>query len=65
VPTRDILNDRGMMCDGVIDIPGIRAAVEAAGFNGYCEIEIFSNDWWEKPIDEVIGTCIARHRTAV
>jgi sugar phosphate isomerase/epimerase len=65
VPTRDILNDRGMMGDGVIDIPAIRAAVEAQGFGGYCEIEIFSNDWWEKPMDEVIATCIARYRTAV
>jgi sugar phosphate isomerase/epimerase len=65
VPTRDILNDRGMMGDGVIDIPAIRAAVEAQGFGGYCEIEIFSNDWWENPMDEVIATCIARHKTAV
>jgi sugar phosphate isomerase/epimerase len=65
VPTRDILNDRGMMGDGVIDIPTIRAAVEAQGFGGYCEIEIFSNDWWAKPMDEVIATCIARHKTEV
>jgi sugar phosphate isomerase/epimerase len=65
VPTRDILNDRGMMGDGVIDIPAIRAAVEAEGFNGYSEIEIFSNDWWQKPMDEVIATCIARHKSAV
>jgi sugar phosphate isomerase/epimerase len=65
VPTRDILNDRGMMGDGLIDIPAIRAAVEAQGFGGYCEIEIFSNDWWENPMDEVIATCIARHKTAV
>jgi len=27
VPTTDMLNDRGMMGDGVIDIPRIRAAV--------------------------------------
>jgi sugar phosphate isomerase/epimerase len=65
VPTRDILNDRGMMGDGVIDIPAIRAAVEAQGFGGYCEIEIFSNDWWENPMDDVLATCIARHKTAV
>ena len=43
VPTRDILNDRGMMGDGVIDIKSVRAAVEAQGFAGYSEIEIFSN----------------------
>jgi sugar phosphate isomerase/epimerase len=65
VPTRDILNDRGMMGDGVIDIKSLRAAVEAQGYAGYCEIEIFSNDWWARPMDEVLQTCIARHRTVV
>ena len=65
VPTRDILNDRGMMGDGVIDLRSLRRAVEAAGFAGYAEIEIFSNDWWEKPIGEVLQTCIARHGAVV
>ncbi len=65
VPTKDILNDRGMMGDGVIDIKSVRAAVEAQGFAGYSEIEIFSNDWWAKPMDEVLRTCIERHQTVV
>jgi sugar phosphate isomerase/epimerase len=65
VPTRDILNDRGMMGDGVIDIRWVRRAVEAQGFAGYSEIEIFSNDWWAKPMDDVLRTCIARHRSVV
>ncbi len=65
VPTTDILNDRGMMGDGVIDIKSVRRAVEAQGFAGYSEIEIFSNDWWEEPMDEVLQTCIARHRSVV
>jgi sugar phosphate isomerase/epimerase len=65
VPTRDILNDRGMMGDGVIDIRSMRAAVEAQGYDGYCEIEIFSDAWWEKPVDDVLRTCIARHRSVV
>jgi sugar phosphate isomerase/epimerase len=65
VPTKDILNDRGMMGDGVIDIKRLRGAVEAAGFAGYSEIEIFSNDWWGKPMDEVVKTCIERHKTVV
>jgi sugar phosphate isomerase/epimerase len=65
VPTRDILNDRGMMGDGVIEIKRLRAAVEAQGFAGYSEIEIFSNDWWQRPMDEVLRTCIERHRSAV
>jgi sugar phosphate isomerase/epimerase len=65
VPTKDILNDRGMIGDGVIDIKSLRAAVEAQGFAGYSEIEIFSNDWWSRPMDEVLRTCIERHRTVV
>jgi len=65
VPTRDILNDRGMMGDGVIELRSIRSAVEAQGFAGYSEIEIFSTDWSEKPMDEVLRTCIERHRSVM
>ncbi|MBV8790509.1 MAG: sugar phosphate isomerase/epimerase [Pseudolabrys sp.] len=65
VPTTDMLNDRGMMGDGVIDIPRIRDAVEAQGFAGYVEVEIFSNRWWERPMDEVIRTCIERLHSVV
>jgi sugar phosphate isomerase/epimerase len=65
VPTTDILNDRGMMGDGVIDIKLVRSAVEAQGFSGYSEVEIFSNGWWGKPMDLVLRTCIERHRSVV
>jgi len=65
VPTKDILNDRGMMGDGVIDIKSLRQAVEAQGFAGYSEIEIFSEAWWGKPMDDVLRTCIERHRSVV
>jgi sugar phosphate isomerase/epimerase len=66
VPTRDLLTDRGMMGDGVIEIRKIRQAVEAQGFDGFSEVEIFSElDWWQRPMDEVIETCIARHRSVV
>jgi sugar phosphate isomerase/epimerase len=65
-PTTDLLNDRGMMGDGVIDIPRIRGWVEAQGFTGYSEVEIFSTgNWWQRPHGAVLDTCIARHRTAV
>jgi sugar phosphate isomerase/epimerase len=64
-PTRDLLNDRGMMGDGVIEIRKARAWMEAAGYAGHAEVEIFSNDWWSRPGDEVLDTCIARHRSAV
>ena len=62
-PTRDMLNDRGMMGDGVIDIPRIRGWMEANGFAGYSEVEIFSiANWWQRETGEVLRTCIERHR---
>jgi sugar phosphate isomerase/epimerase len=42
----DMLNDRGIMGEGVIDIPQIRSWVNASGFSGYEEVEIFSNKYW-------------------
>ena len=61
VPTRDLLNDRGMMGDGVIDLPRIRGWVEAAGYTGFQEVEIFSElDWWKRDPDEVLRTCKER-----
>jgi len=62
VPTRDLLLDRGMMGDGVIDLPLIRSWMEAAGYDGAHEVEIFSaNDWWKRDPDEVLATCKVRH----
>ncbi|MGO4125027.1 sugar phosphate isomerase/epimerase family protein [Inquilinus sp. YAF38] len=62
VPTTDLLLDRGMMGDGVIDLRGIRAAIEAAGFSGPQEVEIFSaENWWKRPGDEVLRTCVERY----
>ncbi|MCF6333994.1 MAG: sugar phosphate isomerase/epimerase [Draconibacterium sp.] len=46
VPTTDFLNDRGLMGDGCINISEIRGWVEEAGFNGYNEVEIFSDKYW-------------------
>ena len=61
-PTTDLLNDRGMMGDGVIDLPRIRGWVEDAGYSGFHEVEIFSEDWWKRDPDEVLATCRERHR---
>jgi sugar phosphate isomerase/epimerase len=65
VPTTDLLNDRGMPGDGIIDIPRIRGWVEAQGFDGFCELEIFSNRWRAQPLDTVLATAIERHKVAV
>ena len=64
VPTRDLLLDRGMMGDGVIDLKRFRADIELAGFLGPQEVEIFSaRDWWTRPGEEVLATCVERFRT--
>ncbi len=60
VPTRDLLNDRGMMGDGVIDIRAIRRMVEDAGYSGTIEVEIFSADWWQRPVEEILSVCAER-----
>jgi sugar phosphate isomerase/epimerase len=65
VPTNHLLEDRGMMGDGAIDLKAIRMAVEAESYAGFSEVEIFSQHWWGLPMDEVLQTCIARHRSVV
>ena len=50
----DMLNDRGLMGEGVIRIREIRSWVEAAGFDGFHEVEIFSNYLWERDQKEVL-----------
>lgn len=64
--TRDLLLDRGMMGDGVIDVPRIRNWVEGAGYTGLLEVEIFSaEDWWKRGPDEVLEAVKSRIETAV
>lgn len=58
----DMLNDRGLMGEGVIDVPGIRAWVEATGFTGYNEVEIFSNRYWAMDQDGFLEEIIRAYR---
>lgn len=54
VPTLDFLNDRGLMGEGCINIPKIRGWVENTGFNGFNEVEIFSDIYWKKDQHEYL-----------
>jgi sugar phosphate isomerase/epimerase len=64
IPTTDLLLDRGMMGDGVIDLPLLRSWMEDAGYRGAHEVEIFSaGTWWKRDPDEVLAICIERHQT--
>ncbi len=60
IPTPDILMGRGMMGDGVIEIRRLRKAVEAAGYEGPIEVEIFNEALWAKPLDEAVGLVAER-----
>jgi sugar phosphate isomerase/epimerase len=63
VPTRDLLNDRGMPGDGVIELKKLRSLVESAGYQGAVEIEIFSEAWWSRPLEEVLDVCVSRYKS--
>lgn len=66
VDTKDLRLDRGMMGDGVIDIPALRGMVEKAGYDGLIEVEIFSErNWWKRDPDEVIRVVKERFQSAV
>lgn len=60
VPTRHLLRDRGMMGDGIIDLPNLDRLVRAAGYDGPVEVEIFSDDWAARPPAQVLDTVIQR-----
>lgn len=56
-------SDRGMPGDGVIPLRKLGDQVRAAGFDGFDELELFSErNWWQRDPDEVIDIAIARHR---
>jgi sugar phosphate isomerase/epimerase len=60
VPLPDMLLGRGMMGDGAIDNHGFRKAVEAAGYDGPIEVEIFNQALWDSDGDEVLATVVDR-----
>jgi sugar phosphate isomerase/epimerase len=64
VPTRDMLLDRGMMGDGVVNIPRIRGWMEGSSYAGPVEVEIFSQDnWWKRPAADTLAVCAERLQT--
>jgi sugar phosphate isomerase/epimerase len=60
-----MLMGRGMMGDGVIDLRGLRSAVNAAGYTGPIEVEIFNRIIWDSPGDEVLALMKQRYLACV
>ena len=61
-PTVDILLDRGLMGDGCIPVNKIRSWVEATGFNGFYEVEIFSNKYWQQDQSQFLKKIIKAYK---
>ena len=61
-PTVDILLDRGLMGDGCIPVNKIRSWVEATGFNGFYEVEIFSNKYWQQDQSQFLKQIIKTYK---
>lgn len=64
VPTLDRLQGRGMMGDGIIDVASLRESVEALRPDIACEVEVLSDAWGRRLMDEVMAIAIARYHSA-
>jgi len=58
----DMLNDRGLMGDGIINVREITKSVEETGFRGYHEVEIFSNQYWKMDQNEFLNLIVTRYK---
>lgn len=60
-PLPDVLNGRGMMGDGVIELRSLHEAVDAAGYRGFIEVEIFNEAIWQMPGDAILSLMCKRY----
>jgi len=64
-PPPDALLGRGMMGDGVIELRRLRGLVEAAGYAGPIEVEIFNQALRDAPGDDVLALLAERFLAVV
>ena len=60
-PTEDLLLDRELMGRGCIPVAEISRWVDESGFEGFREVEIFSNRYWKQDQDEFLQHIIAAY----
>jgi sugar phosphate isomerase/epimerase len=65
VPPPDHLLGRGMLGDGVIELRRLREAVDAAGYLGPIEVEIFNQQIWDTPGEQVLECLRERFQALV
>ena len=54
-----------MMGDGIIDLHGFSAMIEAAGYVGPIEVEILNPAIWDLPREELMATTVERFERCV
>jgi sugar phosphate isomerase/epimerase len=59
---KDMLNDRGLMGEGVIDLKRMSQQVDDAGFTGFYEVEVFSHKWWAEDQDQYLANIIEAYQ---
>jgi sugar phosphate isomerase/epimerase len=64
-PTTDLLNDRRLMGQGCIPLRLIRSRVEAAGFDGFIEVEVFSEQYWKMDQRALLAQIVEAYRKYV
>lgn len=64
-PPPDVLHGRGMMGEGIIELRRIADAVQATGYEGPIEVEVFNRELWARPGDEVLAEMKDRFREHV
>jgi sugar phosphate isomerase/epimerase len=60
-----VLLGRGLPGTGVVELRRFREAVDATGFTGPIEVEVFHEDVWARPGAEVLAETIDRFRASV
>ena len=64
-PTTDLLNDRGLMGEGCIDLVGFRHGIEAAGFTGPYEVEVQNEVLSTLPPEQMVARVVTSFRQFV
>lgn len=60
-----VLLGRGMMGDGCIELRRLRALVDATGYAGPIEVEIFNQSIWDAPAADVVDRVVRAYREHV
>ena len=65
MPMNDILNDRGLMGEGCINVTQIMNWVYEAGFTGMTEVEIFSDKYWAMDQEKFLDLIVDAYRKII